>query len=335
MMGRHPGSASLPHLARQLSNLVEQGLSESEAMLRLEKTAPELFRRDMELIKRLTSANSESATATTTDSMHTLARLARTSREHGGDPLAILARTDTRTSSISHAYRIYWSSVAGFLFYIGALCIVATVLLAIYMIFVFPQLNKFYADMGATLPPLTRTLGSISSHFTVPTLSAGIVLVVALGIIGSNIGRSIQQLSPIPAWIGRIPGLRRTCRAFHELLTLDMAQLLIESGVAAETALREADKLVGHKLHNDPAATPRTARSTTGETVTMLDLAGRLGVLDQEIAYQSENAAQVFTRRISRVRSEFTIFAMALVGALIGLIVIGMYLPIFKMGSIV
>ena len=63
-------------------------------------------------------------------------------------------------------------------------------------------------------------------------------------------------------------------------------------------------------------------------------LAKRTGTLDAELGHLSSRAQSIFSEQIAKLREEFTLITQVFIGLVIGTLVISMYLPIFKMGSI-
>ena len=65
-----------------------------------------------------------------------------------------------------------------------------------------------------------------------------------------------------------------------------------------------------------------------------LTLARRTGTLGVELEHLSARAHSIFSDRLAKVREEFTLVAQVGIGLVIATLVISMYLPIFKMGTI-
>jgi len=76
-------------------------------------------------------------------------------------------------------------------------------------------------------------------------------------------------------------------------------------------------------------------RDATGPATGMaLELARRAGTLADELEHLSMRAQELFAHQLAKVREEFTLVAQVFAGLVIGSLVLSMYLPIFKMGSV-
>ena len=78
-----------------------------------------------------------------------------------------------------------------------------------------------------------------------------------------------------------------------------------------------------------------TGRAWYTDIADSLAIARKLGTLQEEITYLCEGLHSDLAVTLSKVRSEITIVAQIVIGLIIATVVISLYLPIFKLGSVV
>lgn len=267
----------------------------------------------------------------------TLMRLAGAARRHGKNPAEVLARAEEVLGPLGESYRVYWAGMGAFLWYVLALFGMLFLVLAVFSIFVYPQLSTIFDQGGAALPALTVvTIKSLGVFLDLGffLMAAG---VVALAIAAHRIKEAMKRLEPLHGFVLRIPGLGPLVAAYNQTLSFNLSQLLVRAGLSAEQALGEVSRLW-------PAAALRQDQGDEGALAGLLRtdplggtllLAQRAGTLDAELEHLSAAAHAVFAGQLARVREEFTLVAQVLVGVVIAIMVVGMYLPIFKMGEMV
>ncbi|MDH5354290.1 MAG: hypothetical protein OEY09_07595 [Gammaproteobacteria bacterium] len=327
-------------LGRQLSHLIKDGRSLDEAFGKLREVTDESISSHIENLEQLMNAEKPRPINTLyRDSpIPAIFELSRKAEEYGGNPLAILSGLANTLDSLTGGYRSYWLGIGSFLYYAVALLVVALVALSIFSIFVFPQFNEMFISFGAKLPPLTEFWVNALDFLHGPILLAGAGMIIWLAVLTLEIRNSMRRLSAVNGMAKKMPGLRRICRTYNESLTVNFACLLLDAGVVAEVALTQAEKLTktSLRIETDREAGSDLARRIGQKSIRgCLLLADRCGVLAEELRHLSTETEVLHAEVLIRVRGEFILFAQVSTAILIGLLVMGMYLPIFKMGSIV
>ncbi len=263
--------------------------------------------------------------------------------EHAGILEAILHKLATyleKTEALK-------SKIKAALFYPAAVIVVAGIVVAILMIFVIPQFQALFEGFGADLPALTQFLVNTSDVFVQWWWIMAIVLAAA--------------------FFG-IKKLRETSKAFANTIEIAMLKLPIigvvlekaaiarfartlETMFAAGTPLVEAMVSVAGACGNivfynaclkirDEISTGTQLQASMRDTglfpnmvVQMVAIGEESGSIDIMLGKVADWYEQEVDDAVEALTSLLEPAIMAFLGVVIGGIVIGMYLPIFKMGQ--
>lgn len=241
------------------------------------------------------------------------------------------------------------SKIKSALFYPTAVVVVAFIITAILMIFVIPQFEQLFAGFGADLPPLTKLVITISEYFQ------EYWWLIFGGLIGSVVGiLQAKKRSPAVAHF-----FDRT------LLKLPVIGIILEKAsiarftrtlatmFAAGTPLVEAMSSVagacGNIIFHDATLKMRDEISTGSQlqaamrdsgifpnmVVQMVAIGEESGALDAMLNKVADWYEQEVDDAVEALTSLLEPIIMAVLGVIIGGLVIAMYLPIFKMGQVV
>lgn len=209
---------------------------------------------------------------------------------------------------------------------------VAIVVGLIYVIFVLPQFDTLFESLGTELPLLTQ--------FVLVGLRPLIFLLPLIAILASifllpvrptwKAGQRVWQLAPLNKRV-RI-GSEFVLR-YRQQLFIAFASTLTRFGVPPRTALQLASRETQLYADNDFAANPSPGQGDS--LLTALVGADRAGHLHEEIIAQRAIRAEALLLAAERLQFEFSFVVRAGVYALVGLMLVAMYLPIFKLGAAV
>jgi type IV pilus assembly protein PilC len=241
------------------------------------------------------------------------------------------------------------SKIKGALFYPIAVIVVAFVITCILMIFVIPQFEELFSGFGADLPALTRVVIDMSNWFQANWW------LMLIGIVGTIVGlfqakqRSIRfahaldRLSLKLPVIGDILNKSAIARFARTLSTM----------FAAGTPLVEAMKSVagacGNIVYHDAVMKMRDEIATGTQlqvamrdtqlfpnmVVQMVAIGEESGALDSMLGKVADWYEQEVDDAVDALTSLLEPLIMAVLGVVIGGLVVAMYLPIFKMGQVV
>ncbi len=235
------------------------------------------------------------------------------------------------------------------LFYPAAVIVVAIVVTAILMIFVIPQFESLFKGFGADLPAFTRMVLDISEFLR----SQGwILLFVIGGIVGGYIylKKRSRRLREIEDWlflklpiVGPILEKAAVARFARTLATM------FNAGVPLVEALQSVSGATGNVLYEkavlrmrDEVATGQRLQRAMENTelfpnmvVQMIAVGEESGSLDEMSSKVADFYEADVDNAVDSMSSLLEPLIMAILGILVGGMVVAMYLPIFKMGAVI
>jgi len=265
--------------------------------------------------------------------------------EHAGILEAILHKL----ASYMEKTEALKSKIKSALFYPAAVIVAAVIVVSILMIFVIPQFSELFSDFGADLPALTQFLVDTSDFF----VSYWYIIFAVMG--GTVFGlmeikqRSIAVQHFLDRAILKLPVLGE----IMEKAAIARFARTLETMFAAGTPLVEAMVSVAGSCGNipfydatmkmkDDIATGTQLQSSMRDTglfpnmvVQMVAIGEESGAIDTMLGKVADWYEQEVDDAVEALTSLLEPAIMGFLGVVIGGIVIGMYLPIFKMGSVV
>lgn len=241
------------------------------------------------------------------------------------------------------------SKIKSALFYPIAVIVVAFVITSILMIFVIPQFQSLFEGFGADLPPLTTLVINISEIFqSYWYLIFGGIALVIVGFIEAKkrspkMAHLIDRMSlKLPA-VGDILEKAAIARFSRTLATMFAA------GTPLVEAMTSVAGACGNILFSDATLRMRDEIATgTALQVAMRDTALFPNMVTQMVAIGEESGAldamlskvadwyeQEVDDAVEALTSLLEPIIMAVLGVIVGGLVIAMYLPIFKLGQVV
>ena len=233
--------------------------------------------------------------------------------------------------------------------YPGAVVLVAIVVTAVIMLWVVPAFEQMFQQFGAELPLPTRivmNLARVLGRYW-PMLLLGLAV---SGLLALHAWRRypalrarVQRLSlslPIFGRLLRQAALARWSRTFGTLFGAGIA--LVEAletvaGAAGNVVFAEASLAVRDAVRN--GASLHGAMQATGVfpdlAVQMTAVGEEAGALDAMLGKIAELNEREVDEAVSALTSLMEPVIMAVLGVVIGGLVVAMYLPVFRMGSVV
>ena len=235
------------------------------------------------------------------------------------------------------------------LFYPAAVMVVALVVTTILLIFVIPEFENLFQGFGADLPSFTRMVIDLSQFVR----EKGIFIVVAVvGVISTYLYmykrskklRMIQDriMLKLPI-IG--PILEKSCIArFARTLSTMFA-----AGVPLVEGLESVSGATGNVVYEkavleikDEVATGARLQQSMENTemfpnmvIQMIAVGEESGSLDEMSAKVADFYEEDVDNAVDSLSSLLEPMIMAILGVLVGGLVVAMYLPIFKMGAVI
>jgi type IV pilus assembly protein PilC len=235
------------------------------------------------------------------------------------------------------------------LIYPVAVLVVAFVVLAVIMIFVIPAFKEVFTSFGADLPAPTLVVMAMSEYFVKYWW-------LIFGVIGGGgyffmqtWKRSVRMQKAMDRLLLRVPVfgdlVNKSCiaRWTRTLSTMFAAGVpLVEAldsvgGASGNAVFQEATEQIQKDVSTGAALT--TSMQTTGVFPTMViqmcAIGEESGSLDHMLGKAAEFYEDEVDEAVKGLSSLMEPFIIVILGVLIGGIVVSMYLPIFKLGSVV
>jgi type IV pilus assembly protein PilC len=235
------------------------------------------------------------------------------------------------------------------LFYPAAVVVVAIVVTAILMIFVIPEFESLFQGFGADLPAFTRFVIDISKFVQ----STGwLLLIGAVGGIWGLIeakkrNRSVQHFFdramlklPVVGSILHKSAIARYARTLSTTFAAGVPLVEALTSVAGATGNIVYESAV-NRMRDEVATGQRLQRAMENTDLfpnmvnQMIAVGEESGSLDAMSAKVADFYEEEVDNAVDSMSSLLEPMIMAILGVLVGGLVIAMYLPIFKMGAVV
>lgn len=231
--------------------------------------------------------------------------------------------------------------------YPSAILIMAFIITAVLMIFVVPVFAELFGSMGAELPAMTKFVVSLSNFFVgywwalFGTVGGGVYGFLQAKKRSVKFQESLERFSLKIPIIGNILNKAAVARYARTLSTMFAA------GVPLVETLDSVAKAVGNVVYRNAILQMRDQVST-GVSLTdsmsqagvfpsmvnqMVGIGEEAGSLDSMLAKVADFYEEEVDDAVDNLSALMEPMIMAVLGVLIGGLVIAMYLPIFKMGS--
>lgn len=268
---------------------------------------------------------------------------------HAGEQAGILENLLDKIATYKEKVEAIKGKIKKALFYPAAILVVSFIITAILLIFVIPQFESMFKNFGGDLPAMTQFVVKLSEVFQAWWWAIfGGVGAVLYGIgqlkrrskrFNEMMDRAILKL-PI---IGDIITKATIARFARTLSTMFAAGMpLVE---AMETVANAAGNSVYTRAilgMKDEVATGQQVNVAMRDTglfpnmvVQMLAIGEETGTVDSMLAKVADFYEEEVDNMVDGLSSLLEPLIMAVLGVLIGGLVIAMYLPIFKMGQVV
>jgi general secretion pathway protein F len=217
--------------------------------------------------------------------------------------------------------------------------------LAFLVVFVIPKFSKIYATQVTNISTSTKFLlkvGDFSQHYGYIILGLLVAMIAALIIMISR--PEIRAKLYDALW--KIPFLGNKVRVYHLARFYRTFSMLLKSGIPVMNGLAMVESLLGAglKINLQKAKKLITegqqfsqalseAELTTPVAMRLFNVGEKTGTLDKMMERAASFHEEEMIRWVDRFTKIFEPTLMALIGILIGGIVLMMYMPIFELAS--
>jgi type IV pilus assembly protein PilC len=235
------------------------------------------------------------------------------------------------------------------LFYPAAVVVVAFVVTAILLIYVIPEFESLFQGFGADLPAFTRFVIDISQFVR----DSGWMLAIAVvgGVVGflaaKKRSKALQRLIdrvvlklPVIGPILEKSAIARYARTLSTTFAAGVPLVEALDSVAGATGNIVYEEAV-NKMRDEVATGQRLQRAMENTelfpnmVIQMVAVGEESGALDEMSGKVADFYEEEVDNAVDSMSSLLEPLIMAILGVLVGGLVIAMYLPIFQMGQVV
>jgi len=268
---------------------------------------------------------------------------------NAGEQAGILDGVLDRLATYKEKMLAIKGKIKSALFYPVMVVTVAFIITAGIMIFVIPSFKTLYAGSGQGLPALTEGVIFVSDMFVEWWYVIFGALFGGLYALSYSLKHSPKFKAKVDAWILKVPvfgpliekaTVSRWSRTFSSMFAAGVP--MVESldsvaGASGNNVFYEATM----RIKSEVATGTSLAASLQGTGVfpnmliQMVAIGEESGALDTMLTKVADYYEREVDDAVAGISSLMEPIIMVVLGTLIGTIVIAMYLPIFKMGSVV
>ncbi len=241
------------------------------------------------------------------------------------------------------------SKVKGAMWYPAAVLVVGFVVTMLLLVFVIPQFEDLFSGFGASLPALTSAVIDLSRSFRDHWLQVFAFVIGAIMLLTLTYRRSARMRHGIDRLSLRLPVFGVILRKAAISRYARTLATMFGSGVPLVDGLRSVAGATGNRVYHDACLSIREAVSTgqalsvtmaqTGLFPAMILQMTLTGEESGELENMLNKAADYYEREVresvDNMSKLIEPIMISVLGAIVGTLVIAMYLPIFKMGSVI
>ena len=268
---------------------------------------------------------------------------------HAGEQAGVLETLLDKIATYREKTESLKGKIKKALFYPAAVILVAIVITAVIMIFVIPQFKDLFSSFGADLPAFTKVVISMS-EFVTAWWWAMILGTAGLTMVAANFWkRSPKFRETVDTLLLKVPvignimhkaALARFCRTTATMFAAGVPLVEALQSVAGATGSAVYGKAV--LAMRDDVATGQSLELTMRQqglfphmVIQMVAIGEESGALDDMLSKVADFYEEEVDNAVDALSSLLEPMIMAILGTLIGGLVVALYLPIFQMGSVV
>jgi len=266
-----------------------------------------------------------------------------------GEQAGILDNLLDRIATYKEKILAIKSKIKSALFYPIAVVVVAALVVAVMMLFVIPEFKNVFTSFGADLPAPTQLVIAMSDFFvSYWYLVFGIIIGTVVGIAYTYRRSSAMQIAvdrlvlKMPV-IGEIIRKATVARWARTLSTMFAAGVpLVEAldsvgGASGNYVYLTATKQIQNEVSTGTSLTVSMQNANVFPTmvVQMVSIGEESGQLDSMLGKVADFFEQEVDDAVAGLSQLLEPIIMVFLGTVIGGLVVAMYLPIFKLGSVV
>lgn len=336
-------AADITLLLRQLATLTTAGLPLLQSLLLIRQSASKikLVRLTQQLAENIQAGNNLSESLQQQQCFDLLSRSLISAGEQSGT----LDHMLTRIAAHREKSALLQKKVRKVLLYPLAVLLIASVVTAILLLYAVPQFSLLYSSMGAELPAFTGfvlQLSALLQHNGLALLAASGLCCMAFRFLykRQTLLRRLADKLLLIIPIVRKNILARFCRI---LATFSSAAIPLDTALSAAVSVSDnrcyqsAVLAVQEQINAGQSLYSALSRQTLFPPVLLRFVAtgeasGTLDSMLQKLAILYEQETDDLTEGLTSLLEPVI---MATLGVIVGALIIALYLPIFRMGSLI
>lgn len=266
-----------------------------------------------------------------------------------GEQSGMLDSMMDKIAAYKEKFEAIKSQIKSALIYPAATILVAFVVTAVLLIFVIPQFEQLFQNFGAELPTLTQVVINLSAVFQEWWWAIFGVLIGGGVSITYAYKRSPKMQYALDRLILRFPVVGKIVKKATIARFTRTLATMFAAGVPLVEALESVAGATGNRLYYDATHEIKAdvstgqqlalSMTTTGLFPTMVTQMVAIGEEAGELETMLSKVADFYEQEVddavAAMSSLMEPFIMVIIGVLVGGLVVAMYLPIFKMASVV
>ncbi len=225
---------------------------------------------------------------------------------------------------------------------------ISLVILTVILIFVIPVFSKMFKDFGSTLPVPTQIVVSMSDFFKSNIIFLIIGLFVVIFIVKKIYATKKGELaidkgllySPIVGVLLRKVAVAKFTRTLSTMLQAGvpiLEALQVVAKTAGNKVIENAVVRVGDSIaEGRPLADPLEESGVfPNMVIQMINVGEQVGALDTMLEKIADFYDEEVDQAVENLTAMIEPFMMVFLGGMIGGLVVAMYLPIFKIASVI
>ncbi|MDI1310315.1 MAG: type II secretion system F family protein [Methylotenera sp.] len=266
-----------------------------------------------------------------------------------GEAAGILDTLLDRLASYKEKIQAIKSKIKSALFYPASIIVVAFIIVAVIMIFVVPAFKDLFSSFGAELPGPTLVVMAISDIFVEWWWAIFGSIGFGLWFFFYSWKRSLSMQSTMDRLILKVPVFGPLIRKATIARWARTLATMFTAGVPLVEALDSVAGASGNRVYYD-ATKKIQSEISTGTSLTvamqnsdvfpnmvlqMTSIGEESGALDSMLSKVADFYEAEVDDAVDALASLMEPMIMVVLGTLIGGLVVALYLPIFKLGSVV
>ncbi|MFU2487398.1 type II secretion system F family protein [Thauera sp. WH-1] len=266
-----------------------------------------------------------------------------------GEQAGILDSLLDRIATYKEKILAIKSKIKSALFYPAAVVVVAGLVISVMMLFVIPEFKSVFASFGADLPAPTLLVIAISDAFVAYWYIIFGALIAAIVAIAWSYKRSTAMQIALDRGILRFPVIGPIIRKATVARWTRTLSTMFAAGVPLVEALDSVGGAAGNHVYL-VATQQIQSEVSTGTSLTvamqnadvfptmvvqMVSIGEESGQLDSMLSKVADFFEQEVDDAVAGLSQLLEPLIMVFLGTVIGGLVVAMYLPIFKLGSVV